>query len=216
MAEYSTSAATKQALISAAGILFAEHGIDAVTTRAIASAAHENTSSIGYHFGGKDELLEAVLGYALQPWKDARFGCCIKDNLTLLESPEGQFQLLEKLIDLAFDTLFSEEYPSWCKTLAFQILQRNLRVSRKVFRGFAKPLVGAFTEFYERTVKDGSPENAHAWAMTIVAPAVVYAVDPSIPRNYFKRRKMSENSIKALKAFAKEGAIASLKLKLRR
>lgn len=54
--------ATRQALLDAAGRLFADRGPDAVSLAEVNSAARQrNTAAVHYHFGGRDGLLEAVL-----------------------------------------------------------------------------------------------------------------------------------------------------------
>jgi len=61
MKKYASSEQTKEALINAAGELAAETGFPNVSTRAIAERANENIGSIHYHFGGKEQLFEAVV-----------------------------------------------------------------------------------------------------------------------------------------------------------
>lgn len=51
----------REALLDAAEALFAVHGIDAVSDRAIAEkAGTANHSAVGYHFGGREGLLRAL------------------------------------------------------------------------------------------------------------------------------------------------------------
>ena len=58
----SNGEATRQALIHAAEQLFAAQGIDGTTIAAITVAAGQrNNYAVGWHFGGKAELLAAVL-----------------------------------------------------------------------------------------------------------------------------------------------------------
>jgi AcrR family transcriptional regulator len=52
---------TKQRILAAADGLFGELGFDATTTRDIAQRSGVNKALIHYHFGTKDELLEALL-----------------------------------------------------------------------------------------------------------------------------------------------------------
>lgn len=55
---------TRQRILAAADGLFGELGFDATTTRDIAQRSGVNKALIHYHFGTKDELLEALLeGY---------------------------------------------------------------------------------------------------------------------------------------------------------
>lgn len=52
---------TRAQLVDAAARLFAEHGVDAVSVRAVNRAAGHAPAAVHYHFGSKDELLKAVL-----------------------------------------------------------------------------------------------------------------------------------------------------------
>jgi len=55
-------AATREAIISAAERLFAEQGVQAVSNRQISEAAGQgNNAAVGYHFGGKTDLVRAIV-----------------------------------------------------------------------------------------------------------------------------------------------------------
>lgn len=66
---------TRMALLTAAEKLFGELGIDAAGLRAISEAAgQKNNNAVQYHFGGKLELLAAILEWRegqLQPLREA-------------------------------------------------------------------------------------------------------------------------------------------------
>ena len=62
----SSSTDTRARLLDAAARLFAAHGYDGVSTRALARAAGVNVAAIGYHFGGKKELYTAVIHHAVE------------------------------------------------------------------------------------------------------------------------------------------------------
>lgn len=58
--------ATRIALIEAAESLFAESGVDGVSTRQIGAAiGSANTNVVAYHFGSKEALIEAVYRHRL-------------------------------------------------------------------------------------------------------------------------------------------------------
>src|SRR5690606_16298479 len=53
---------TRQTLLDSAEELFATHGIDGVSNRRIAEhAGNANHSAVAYHFGGRDELIRALI-----------------------------------------------------------------------------------------------------------------------------------------------------------
>lgn len=61
-----TLPATSIALLQTAERLFAREGIDAVSTRRIAQEANQrNVSALQYHFGSKDNLIDALLAMRL-------------------------------------------------------------------------------------------------------------------------------------------------------
>jgi len=63
---------TPARLVSAAERLFAEGGEEATSLRAITRAARSNAAAVHYHFGGRDELLRAVLDRQLGPLNGQR------------------------------------------------------------------------------------------------------------------------------------------------
>lgn len=58
--------ATRDALLAAAGRVFAEHGFAQATVRAICTAAGANVAAVNYHFGSKDRLYVEVLRAGFQ------------------------------------------------------------------------------------------------------------------------------------------------------
>lgn len=63
---------TPSRLVVAAERLFAEHGEEATSLRAITRAAMSNAAAVHYHFGGRDGLLVAVLERHLAPLRTRR------------------------------------------------------------------------------------------------------------------------------------------------
>ena len=59
--------AVRQQLLASARNLFAKHGYDAVSTRALAEAAQVNPAMISYYFDNKQGLYEAMLADVFQP-----------------------------------------------------------------------------------------------------------------------------------------------------
>jgi AcrR family transcriptional regulator len=131
MTIYRTSNKTKAALIEAVGELAVEKGFSALTTRAIAERAGENIGSIHYHFGGRDQLFEAVLHHVVQDWIDNPLDKCIAD--CDLSSQVGKIEALKRTVIRFADLLFDEEKPNWhCRTI-YQLLRHQTPL-RNLFR----------------------------------------------------------------------------------
>lgn len=58
---------TRERLLDAAESLFAQHGLDAVSTRDITGAAGANVCAVNYYFGGKQGLVLAIFERRLTP-----------------------------------------------------------------------------------------------------------------------------------------------------
>src|SRR5258705_3470203 len=81
---------TRERLVHVAIRLFAERGIDGVSTRDITSAAEANSAAIGYHFGSKENLVRAVFQALAGPLNRTRL-----DALTAYEASVGPDRVLE-------------------------------------------------------------------------------------------------------------------------
>jgi AcrR family transcriptional regulator len=211
MSSYANSEATKKALIMAAGALFAEYGIDAVTTRAIAEKAGENTGIIHYHFGSKEGLLNAVMDFAGGPWRSNPLGTFLEANRCLLNTRKGQDSIITQLIRIFFSIHFSPERPSWCCTLAFQILQRDLEISRKTFEGTVRFSINAFIEIYYAISGDHDFERAYNWGIAIIAPAVLVAINPLALKRVHPAGAPSDKFISKLEESCIQNALLTIK-----
>jgi len=63
---------TKERILDAAERLFAEHGYDGTSLRAITASAGANLASVNYHFKSKEELLTALFRRRLEQLNDER------------------------------------------------------------------------------------------------------------------------------------------------
>lgn len=61
----------KTKLLRAARELLRTQGYAHITARDLAAASGANLASIGYHFGGKDQLLNAAIAEGMAEWTDA-------------------------------------------------------------------------------------------------------------------------------------------------
>ncbi|RMH22554.1 MAG: TetR/AcrR family transcriptional regulator [Acidobacteria bacterium] len=83
---------TKENLLDAAEVLFAEHGVAGASLRAITARAGVNLAAAHYHFGSKEALLRAVMARRLRPINARR--------LALLDAYEAQPAAERSLVEL--------------------------------------------------------------------------------------------------------------------
>jgi AcrR family transcriptional regulator len=101
---------TRDVLMDAAELLFAERGVQGTTTREIVEAADQrNTSAVSYHFGSRENLLLEILarrgapvdrergvlrsGLGPTPSTDDLMRCLVEPYVALLGSPGGRAYL---------------------------------------------------------------------------------------------------------------------------
>ena len=106
---------TRTLLIQTAGRLFADQGLQ-VTVRQIVGAAGQSLGSIRYHFGGKEELHEAILEYITFGWKNCEdvIDYIIQNSEQKFKTSKGRREILKQAYDLILSFLSNnDKYPSW-------------------------------------------------------------------------------------------------------
>ena len=107
----------RETLLNSAEELFARYGIDAVSNRRITEhAGTANHSAIAYHFGGRDELLRALLDRHLEEMNRRRTAL-----VATLSDDAGVRDLLACLLLPWIEHLASLPVPSWRARFVFQV-----------------------------------------------------------------------------------------------
>lgn len=83
-----TSQTTAETLIDVARGMFAQHGYDGTSVRAITAAAGTNLGAITYHFGSKRELYDRVVASVVTPLAD-RIEAVVRGGGSVLERAES-------------------------------------------------------------------------------------------------------------------------------
>jgi AcrR family transcriptional regulator len=135
---------TAAALIEAARELFALHGYDGASVRAITARAGANLGAITYHFGSKEALYEAVIVVAMSPSHERLLGAAEGDGPPL--------ERLEAAVRAFFGFLYeSPELPR----LMVQQLTASRPISEKVL-GIMRGNIRLIASLVEEGQKDGS------------------------------------------------------------
>jgi len=89
----------REQILVAAEQLFAEHGYDGTSIRALAGKANVNVAMISYYFGSKEKLFEALVEY--------RAAFVYERLKSLSEETSDPMERMEKVIDFYVDKIFS-------------------------------------------------------------------------------------------------------------
>ncbi len=135
---------TAAALIQAARELFALHGYDGASVRAITARAGANLGAITYHFGSKEALHEAVIESVMGPGRE---------RLARAAAGEGApLDRLEAAVRAFFDFLY--EKPD-VPLLMLQQLTSSRPISEAVL-GIMRGNIRLVASLIEQGQKDGS------------------------------------------------------------
>ena len=132
--------AVRQQLLAVARNLFAKHGYDAVSTRALADAAQVNPAMISYYFDGKQGLYEAMLADTFKPLVE-RLGA-------LLTSAAEQQQPIRTFLETYMHTLGANP---WMPPLILrEVVAEGGRLRGWFIQQFASKGGGLLTQLIKR------------------------------------------------------------------
>ena len=122
-----TRSGTPATILDVAEELYAEHGIDGVTTRALAERAGVNMAAVNYHFGNKDNLTLHVFRDVARRTVERRLS-----NLDRIEATAQDTRTrpeLSEIIESFVDAYVNTDSPRTGLLLAHLVLQHRVRPS---------------------------------------------------------------------------------------
>lgn len=129
---------TRERLLEAAGEVFAEKGFRGATVREICQRANANVAAVNYHFGSKEQLYHAAIGYwveiaaernPLEPGEDA--------------SPEAR---LEHFVWAMLRRILDEGKPAWHGRLMFREMSEPTSYTDEHLRRYVAPMLQVLRE----------------------------------------------------------------------
>lgn len=180
MAKSENSENSRQALIVAAGALFAENGVSGTNVRSIAAKAGVNVALINYHFGNKDGLVNAVIDFVLESYRHYMPNEFIKTHPELWETRTGQRKIVAYMVDQAFEFIRPRPENPWINTFIMRCAEANDIGRRRILAEILIPGCIRYTRTYVRITGSTDYRKARCWALSVFAPAFIYATNPTI------------------------------------
>lgn len=139
------SEATRQQILDAAMVCFAQQSYDGVSTATIAKAAGVSQGTIFHHFTTKEGLFSAIVRTAIDAFKE----CVEKAELSHLSAPE-KMQFLMRLIGE-----MSLAYPSRTEVIIRQVFSMRLDAATAEDFGFTE-VISAIRDAFEQGKQSGA------------------------------------------------------------
>lgn len=167
---------TKARILDVAEELFAEHGIAATSLRQIMTVAELNPASVHYHFGGKDQLVEALVARRLDPVNEER-----QKLLDAIEarSPEGPLPVEDVLEALFAPALRLAGQPERGGARFMRLMGRfyneTTASALEMLEDKLRPIVERFAKALHRSLPAIDPQT-FAWRLHYAIGAMAHTM----------------------------------------
>jgi len=158
----------RERLLHVAGMLFADRGVDAVSTRELTKAAGANLSAIAYYFGGKDGLYNEAIDYTIAGTHHLIGGA--EDRLRAdLATAGGDRDQLSKaavvFVRAVLTALLGLGPEHWPRRLIMREIDTPTAAFDRLYEAIFQPLIGAFRDIVVAAT-DRDPDNPETIILT--------------------------------------------------
>ena len=164
---------TREALMEAAGALFADYGLDGATVRAIAEKGGANIAAVNYYFGGKENLYTEVLRFVV-----TQIRCTLAREYlaagTCFNTAAGRVSAIRALVRERFKAYCSYDRPAWYGRLMMRSMLEPNPSLRMVVEEMLQPENEALKQFLRRCKPSLSDWEAQLWAFSIAGQVSFY------------------------------------------
>jgi len=203
---------SRQALILAAGELFARDGVSGTSVRKIAAKAGVNVALINYHFGNKDGLVNAVIDFVLAKYQNYLPNEFIRTHSELWNNREGQRQIVMYMVDQAFEFIRPRNENRWINTFIMRCSETNEIGRRRILEEILIPGCIRYTKTYAKITGSTDYHKARCWALSVFSPAFIYATNPEIIDDTCPRKIADDHFFDELKSWSINVALHGLGL----
>ena len=202
---------TRDLLIQTAGKLFTLHGVKGVSAKQIAEAAGAVPNAITYHFGGLDNLINAVWEHALSNMDYMRIEDYYRENQHLLKTKDGKRQLVSEVIDIFFKMIWHGNESKW--EIPFLLSASITEEGQKRIEKWGRNrLAGTLMKIYIDITGNDDVESALGWVFSVAGGAVIYTTDLGVFTAILKTDGIPESCYRRLQYITTQNALFSLGL----
>lgn len=157
---------TRQRLLEAAELVFAEHGFAGTSVRDICEKADANVAAVNYHFGSKERLYAEAVKFA--------HSCCT-EGLAFPEWPEGTSpeRKLRDFIRVMMGRMLEVPRPS-----AMQLMMREMTqptpAGADAVRAYIQPLAQVLLGILTELLPDAEPRKLLMTGFSVIGQCLYY------------------------------------------
>lgn len=164
-----TAYTTKEALLLAAGELFAEHGVDGTSIRTIAERCQANIAAVNYHFGSKENLYLALVRYVLEQIRCCRAGELLARREEWAGDPLKCAEAVYSIVEERCQHYFANIHPRWYGRLFMRILLQPTPAVSEIIKETVLPEFNGICDVLRCCRPSMSADEAELWADTLIS-----------------------------------------------
>ncbi len=204
---------TKNKILDAAELLFADKGFNGTSLREITSLGEVNLAAVNYHFGSKKELIKAVMSRYMNALSPR-----LESALSALCQEDVQPSLIEVFSAFIEPLLYLNEFKENGTSTFLQLLGRGYTDSQGFLRWFLTTqypgVIEHFTKAVHKAYPELSPEEMF-WRLHFTMGTIVFTMSSSdalidIAQNDFDREIDIAGVIKQVIPYVAAGVAAPI------
>lgn len=205
------SGKTRDLLIQTAGKLFTLHGINGVRAKDIAEAAGAVPNAITYHFGGLDNLVDAVWEHALGNVDYVKLEDYYLGNRPLLKTPDGKRRFVSEIIDIFYRMIWNGNESQW--EIPFLLSASITEEGHDRIRMWGgSRILGVFIKVYMDITGNDDIESALGWFYSSLGGAILFTTNLGDFTAVLKSDGIPESCYRLLQDISTQNALFSLGL----
>jgi AcrR family transcriptional regulator len=205
---------TKNKILDAAEVLFADTGFNGTSLREITSTANVNLAAVNYHFGSKKELIKAVMSRYMDELSPKLEGA-----LSVILQDENKPNLDEVFLAFIEPLLYLNEFRPNGTSKFLQLLGRGYTDSQGFLRWFLTTQYPNVFTYFTQAVHKAYPElttEEMFWRLHFTMGTIVFTMSSSdalmdIARNDFNNDLTIETLINKVIPYVSAGVGAPIK-----
>lgn len=183
-----TASTTKEALMYAAGELFAEYGVDGTSIRAIADKCQANIAAVNYHYGTKENLYLALIRHVLGKTRCYRAGELLETKDEWSHDPYKCAEAVYQVVEEHTRQYLAGVHPRWYGRIFMRMMLHPTPAVWEVIEELIMPDFDALCEVLRCCRAGMSAEEAELWANSLMGQMThfIFAEDflSMIPRGH--------------------------------
>jgi len=204
---------TKNKILDAAEILFADKGFNGTSLREITSLGEVNLAAVNYHFGSKKELINAVMSRYMNELSPR-----LESALSALCQDDAQPSLIEVFSAFIEPLLHLNSFKENGTSIFLQLLGRGYTDSQGFLRWFLTTQYPGVIERFTQAVHKAYPELSAEemfWRLHFTMGTIVFTMSSSdalidIAQNDFDRQVDIAGVIKQVIPYVAAGVAAPI------